>query len=211
MPPNPPKTRRGRPNKRAVTRRNLNKVYTGISGYGGNTAGLDPRFPTTYGEVKVESIEKLVEFFQSASPARAGRAFYDLGSGAGKVVLGVAHLVPGLKARGVELVPTRHDLAVLALSRLEDPRVKSRVEFTCGSMMDTALADAQWIYLSNLCFSAELNKEIAEKIGREVVAGTVLVCSSELPLDLTQFERLPDRNLPMTWSDTSTVRVYRRR
>lgn len=191
--------------KKNATRKKIKKIYKGLNGYGLDSS-YDPKYATTYGEITLKGIEQLIDIFQKEyidSP----KVFYDLGSGIGKFVTMVAELMPNMKSKGIELVKERHDTAMKVYHTLKDS-VQSRVEFICGSMFDYSIKDASWIFISNLCFSDQLNTQLAKKIEHEVKKGTVIACSVELPFH-SAFHR-KEYHVPMTWEKSSSIYVYRK-
>jgi len=193
------------------TRKQLRRLYENKSGYMNNLENYKGHH-VTYGEVTQEGIEKLVSEF-SKTPIttydKNRRTFYDLGSGIGKNVIVVASLVPEIKSKGIEIVQERHDMAIQAQQQLKPKSLKDRVEFICGSFMDINLQDAAWIYMSNLCFSENLNKQISVKLNKEIGIHTMIACSKELNLPIKQYsvERL---NIPMSWDNNSMTYLYKK-
>jgi hypothetical protein len=175
------------------------------------------KYETTYGEVTPEGIQAMSALFSRYSPIQtmpAGqRSFYDLGCGNGKVVIGMAMLHPEIQARGYEIVVDRAEQAKTALSRLKQARVAARCRFETTSFLlpEVGLADACWIYVSNLCMNDETQGELAAKLEKECRAGCVVVCSKDIPFgDESPLVKVKSgENIPMSWSATSSVSVYR--
>jgi len=181
-----------------------------MSGSVADTSGYDPKYALTYGEITQKGIEKLVTIFNnkrdiSTYPSDR-RVFYDLGSGIGKNVIVVAMSVPSITSKGIELVKDRHTMAMTAYGSLS-PSLQERIQFTNGSLFDYNISDAAWIFISNLCFTAELNKELNQKLIKEAQINTLIACSKELELD-DSFHRFPKIQIPMTWSDDSELYFY---
>ena len=168
-------------------------------------------FSTVYGEVTREGIEKLIKIFNRIQPIlkypRERRTFYDLGSGFGKNVIVAAELIPSIKSKGIELVKERHDGAIDAYNKLS-PLLQSQINFTNGSMFDYDISDAAWIFISNLCFSNDINVELALKIEKETKPNTIVACSK--PLTLHSFTTLPSVTIPMTWNSNSELHFYKK-
>jgi hypothetical protein len=203
-----------RTNRRAFTRKRVQKAYGTLSGYSIATSGYDPKFGLTYGEVTPEGVEVLADTFRKHKDILTfptdQRTFYDLGSGIGRSVVMMASLVPNLISKGIELVTDRHEKAVVALSNLKDKEVKKRIQFTCGSFLDANLQDAAWIFISNLCFSEEVRNELMDKLCKELRSGTVVASSKEFPFPEGQFEILEKCIVPMTWSSTHELHLARK-
>jgi len=191
------------------TRRNINVLYKHKSGYMQNLEKYKEHH-TTYGEVTQEGIEKLIDAY-SKQPIhtydKTRRTFYDLGSGIGKNVIVVASLIPEIKSKGIEIVKERHDMALEAHKQLKS-NLKDRIEFTCGSFMDANFQDAAWIYISNLCFSDKLNKQLADKLHKEVGINTMIACSKKLHFPKNY--NMETINIPMTWDNNSLTLLYKK-
>jgi hypothetical protein len=190
----------------------FNKLYNGLSGFGlGDTNG---EHAITYGELKDESLSILYEVFSRYAPLSnivgSYKNFYDLGSGIGKVVLGLSALNSSLKGIGIEVVSERVQQANTALQRVRDVSIRQRVEFVCLSFLDDSInySNACWLFISNLCFTEDVKQKLTEKLERELNAGAIVVCTKALNSD--KFEQLNYITLPMSWSDESKVYVYKK-
>jgi SAM-dependent methyltransferase len=232
MPTLPRTTRRARGSNRGRTAHSrlqrrkadlgqLATLFEGLNGFQADTqkVAVPGKYVTTYGEVTPEGIQALSGLFSrhgshpSSYPATQ-RTFYDLGCGNGKVVIGMAMLHPELQGRGYEIVTDRIDQARTAVGRLRQARLAARLRFESTSFLEPAvnLGDACWIYMSNLCFDPDTQKALTEKLEAETRAGCVVICSKELPLaGGSPFQRVATGEVvPMSWSASSSVHVYRR-
>lgn len=190
----------------------INKLYEGLSGFG--LVNTSDNNDLIYGELKTESIPILYEIYSRYAPLSniigSYRNFYDLGSGVGKIVLGLTALNSSLKGVGIELVSERVQQANTALQRLRDTSIKQRVEFVCLSFLDESInySNACWVFISNLCFTYDTNQKLNEKLERELNTGSIVVSSKEL--NSSKFEQLNHITLPTNWSDESKVYVYKK-
>jgi len=192
----------------------LSEIYQGISGYSMNTIGI-ANYVTTYGEVSTAGIQAMSDKLRALSPPvkfpATQRCFYDLGSGIGSVVVGIAILNPEIQSRGIEIIPDRVRQAQTALTKIKSPKLSDRIKIHQGDIVsaDYNYRDAAWIFISNVCFTPEMNELLAEKLGKECQAGCTLVCSRELNIQgFTCVEKA--YTVPMTWSTTSTCIVYKK-
>ncbi len=203
------KTRKINRNRRNFTYKQIRKIYEPLSGFSVNTDGYDPKFHLTYGEITCDGSVELANIFTKLRPINnyspEQRVFYDLGSGIGKNVVLLASLVPYLNAKGIELVKDRHDTAMSVYNNLTDKSLKKRIEFINGSFLDKQLGDAAWIFISNLCFSKEVQIELAEKLSKELRPQTLIACSQEFEFPEGLFTRLDKYTLPMSWNENSSV------
>jgi SAM-dependent methyltransferase len=196
----------------------LLELYQGLSGFNASTIGLTEH-KTTYGEVAEGGMKSLSDKFQEHGPITnfppEQRAFFDIGCGIGRLNLGMAILHPEIQSKGVEIVPDRVRFAHQALERLRARQIAQRVQITHGSFLDVSYSysSACWIFFSNLCFEEEVQKKLVEKLEAECKPGCIIICSRELlTSENSPFEKI-EHGVPvqMTWSNTSTCFVYRRR
>ncbi len=212
--------RRGAPKTaRATGRRGLHDlltIYNGLSGFQANTIGLT-HYATTYGEVTEHGIQVLSEKFRAICPLEkipaASRNFYDLGSGIGRLVVGLAILNPTLKAQGIEIVPDRARQAREAYQRIRNKAVANRVELHQGSFLEPKFnfQNAAWVFISNLCLDEQTQRDLLDRLEKTLPTGAAIICSKELPLAANSpIERVGDRfKVPMTWSAESMCSAYR--
>lgn len=135
--------------------------------------------------------------------------FYDLGSGRGRLVLAMAAMFPGIKrSHGIELVKERYDVAN-ASAPLDG---SAPVTFSHGSFLDDdasfPLTDATWVYVSNICFSDEVNAALAQKLGRALPPRALVISSKRL--DDPELTRVDKGTISQTWNPASPVYVYRK-
>jgi len=197
-----------KPAFRNATRKHIKRVYKGMDGYSDE---IHHQYATTYGEMTLKGIELLVKLFEKTQPIRTypinQQTFYDLGSGLGKNVMMVASLVPGIKSKGIELVKERHNKAMIAYNALKN-KSKINIEFMCGSFFDYNVSDAAWIFISNLCFTDEINKKLTEQLENQVKQNTLIACSVELPVNT--FKLIYTGSIPMTWEKNSALYLYKK-
>ena len=214
-------TRYKRRHQHHSTRRKHNKsirelietMYKGIEGYGGDSKYKE-KYNTTYGEITLAGIEKLIHVYRKSYPLSKypldQRTFYDLGSGIGKNVMMVASLVPEFHAKGIEIVKDRHDKAMSVYHKYNSPS-KARIIFINGSLYDYSIHDAAWIFISNLCFSEDMNDLLVDKLEKEARRNTLIACSVQLPCKNTStIHFLQKVIIPMTWNSDSDVFLYKK-
>lgn len=160
---------------------------------------------STYGEIMPTAVTKLVDHL------RLGRrdAFYDLGSGVGKVVLQVALTAPVTKCVGIELVRSRHLVARRMLDRLRPTGLlRARAcAFRQTDFMRAQLGDATVVYTCSTAFSTPFMNELAARLAR-LRPGLRWVSTQDV--DDNEWFRLEDLiRLDMSWRRRSKVHVYR--
>jgi hypothetical protein len=120
-----------------------------------------------------------------------------------------AYMYPNIISKGIEIVSDRHKQAMSAYNKITDESIKKRIILSCCSLFDNSISDAAWIFISNLCFSSELNLQLAEKITKEVKKHTLIVCSKQLDLSQQLFKK-QEISVPMSWSENSSAYMYER-
>jgi hypothetical protein len=189
-------------------------AYNGINGFT-TLSVVAQENRTTYGEVTHQGIRILYEKFKQYTPlsqvAPARKRFYDLGSGVGKVVVGMAVFNSDLEAYGIEIIPERARGAQQAHARLKPPSLQRRVHFIQESFLSPSiqLRDVCWVFISNMCFDAETQAALAEKL-KELSTGSLIICSRQLALSPTK-AAVMEQNcvVPMSWSNSSSCWIYR--
>jgi hypothetical protein len=78
-------------------------------------------------------------------------------------------------------------------------------------MLDDSVnySNACWIFVSNFCFEDEVNNKLFEKLSNETKTGCIIISSKSH--NNSNFELLNHISLPMSWSDTSKVYVYKKK
>ena len=217
----------------------LNEHWQGKSAWLRDEAEKDKK-QFTYGEVTPIGVRQLIEILglQAIDVDDEGNqikptVFYDLGSGAGKLVVQMFLEKVTSISIGVELSKTRHTLAVntwnavqeasglfradLVCKILHDDQVveQERVQLWNGDIMDTDLSDATHIYMSSLCFPKELADHAAHHImevyQRHRKLKVVVALSDLKPFETTEMRPLWKKSYELiqtTWG-FSTARVYK--
>ena len=161
-----------------------------------------------YGELTVQGTTTLLR----AVGLDVRDTFYDLGSGAGRVVVQLALERPGVRAVGVELAPTRHDVACTALSRLEQPH---RCEARLGDLLAARCDDATVVFVAGLLFDDSFMRRLAAKLAdlpklRAIATLRRFPPDAQARLAGAGFEeRAAKPWLACTWGDAQ-VHVYER-
>lgn len=190
------------------------QIFNGLDGHFDDTENKYQGYQLTYGEVTESAIHKMSKTFAKYLPLQKvpvqNRTFYDLGCGLGKMVIGIALLNPQIRSIGIELVEERAQRAGIALSRVSK-HVQNRSGVMTGSVLDDQFfyGNACWIFISNLCFTYEINDKLFEKLGKEVPSGTVILCSKACEKSQTFGIHLKEIiQVSMTWTDGSNIHVY---
>ena len=160
----------------------------------GVTPEATAKRPSTYGEITPLGSRQLFDYmnmyhsaFDLNSKKKQDIIFYDLGSGAGRLVAQSFLELPRIrKAVGVEMAASRHESAVSAWEKLvdsgraddirrmgvgntlrNDNDAAECVQFHKGDLFDLDLSDATHIYASSLCFTEAMMVELASKLNSD--------------------------------------------
>jgi Histone methylation protein DOT1 len=194
----------------------------------------------TYGEMTPLGVRQLIQFLglqtidvHDEANQMDPTVFYDLGSGAGKLVVQMFLEKVASISIGVELSKRRHELAVkswnsvqeaselsqedLVCKILQDNQVveQERVQLWNRDIMETDLSDATHIYISSLCFPKGLADRAAQLImdtyQRHRKIKVVVSLSDLKPFETDEMRPIWKKSIElihMTWG-FSTARVYK--
>lgn len=201
-------------------KKKIDQVYSKLDGYSVSRSGdnTPKNVVETYGELTIDGFNKLL-----GDKSWKGYNFYDLGSGVGKVVI-YSHLLKDFdKSIGVEFNKERHNKAKTAQRKLTSKvktknirktrkNNKRKLIFNRGTMFNKKYFDNKKdsvYFISNLCFTEEMNKQLTEYFNKYRVKPklkTLIFCSKELPgLKFTSKDIL---SVQMTWSNNSQIYKY---
>jgi len=178
-----------------------NKLFVNLSG-GTIEIFNTNKYPSTYGELTREGMKHLIENLEIETK---GKKLIDLGSGLGKVPLFAVVDHQFAFGKGVELAKERYDKSIEMLKKI--PELHDKIEYENGDLMKTNIKGFDVIFVSNLCFSADLNKKLTEKL-KEADIGTIIATSKELYAPYLQTIKVI--NVKMTWSSTSTLYIHKK-
>jgi len=192
------------------------RTYDKLSSIGFNplTGYPPPCTGGTYGEITRDGVEKLAKILQLDRKPTA--SFWDLGSGAGKMVLHMRAAGYASKSQGVEFSQSRSDAATelqraVAAQTNSLPLKKALeddVKLFQGDLRQRDFSDATVIWTANLCFPASVSAALGEKILESKTIEAVAALD-EIPGLEKAFE-LSEITLPQTW-DSMDVYLYSRR
>ncbi|KAL7496091.1 hypothetical protein ACHAWT_004367 [Skeletonema menzelii] len=189
---------------------------------------------STYGEITMLGARQLFHHMglttqKSASNKNQDFHFYDLGSGGGRLVIQSYLELPSLSTSvGIELSPSRHEIALQTYNNLQEngdiKRIRnlarrawgieekdetddSGIQLYEGDLFKLDISKATHIYASSLCFSEQMLEMLVEKIEREALALQVIASLRMLPLKenndkaLVKIGRNPWQEwIQMSWS-----------
>jgi SAM-dependent methyltransferase len=162
-------------------------------------------YAITYGELTLEGLKIIMNKVGS----KKGKVFVDLGSGNGNIVINAIKTNSKLyKSIGIEFSKSRHETGENNLKK-EKASIRKKVKFLNNDILDDGFnyVDFDIIYISNLCFSDEINAKLSEKINKECKPGTHIFCSRPL-LRLSNIRNPVIFQVPQTWTSQSNINHY---
>lgn len=163
----------------------------------------------TYGEVLYSSVDKLITTLAMTEQD----AFFDLGSGLGKLTIQVFLKSAVKEACGIEIIPElyQHSLRVAHKIQNDLPEFyagQRKLTFLLGSFLDISLAQATIVFIGSPCFSQKILYPLGNKINSTSSIHTVL---SLRPIpNLKRLVFVKTLRLECSW-DTALCYVYRAR
>lgn len=162
----------------------------------------------TYGEITFDAVEELIKEYKGYLTEK--NTFFDLGAGTGKVCAQIALRTPA-KAIGIELSPTRYQAAENIKQELLNKKIvtdKNKLQFFEQNILDADLNNASVIFLCSTCFSEELMKKLSDKIAL-LPKPVIVITLKELSDANNKYQLIKTFILPMTWSNNTSVYVYK--
>ena len=164
--------------------------------YNSNGGGLKYNF--TYGELTKEGLVNLLKKYD-----KNDKIFYDLGSGKGNVLIYASEEFNNLKnIIGIELDKVRHDEAC---KNIKNNKKEDKINVINDDILSDKYnyGDADFIYISNLCFPDDVNKALSKKLNSEVKDGTVIFSSKFL--DFNGNSECSTAKVKQTWMNSSNI------
>ena len=168
--------------------------------YESNGGGLKYNF--TYGELTKEGLIDLLKNYDTNE-----KIFFDLGSGKGNVLIYASEEFNNLKnIIGIELDQNRHNEAC---KNIKNHNKENKIMVINDDILSDKYnyGDADFIYISNLCFPEDVNEAISKKLNSEVKDGTVIFSSKFL--DFNGNSECSKTKVKQTWTDSSNIYVNR--
>jgi len=163
----------------------------------------DGKYPATYGELTREGMK---EFIEGLHINTKGKKLIDLGSGLGKIPLYAVADHHFSFAKGVELADERYNKAVEMVSKLPK-QIKDKIEYENGNLLEADIKDYDIIFISNLCFSEDLNRKIVDKL-KEAKTGTIIASSKQL-FD-SSLKLIKTIKVKMSWCTNSSLYIHKK-
>lgn len=124
-------------------------------------------YSPNYGELTSQGLKSMLENINTNN-----KIFYDLGSGNGCLALRTLISYNFSKVIGIELSKQRHNYAINLKNQLSCIKFKNNIYFLNGDLFTFNISNADVIYISNLCFSNKINRQLGLKIQKEIIEQT---------------------------------------
>ena len=153
---------------------NLEEIFKPHWGLGitNNEPNLSKKYPLLYGELTKSGFIQLKGALKKIGNLNADSIFYDIGSGTGKIVLAMTEVI-GCCSIGVEVVKTRHDIAVASLKRYSKNNDDiNKVLFINDTFENINLQDATIVYCDAIAWNSKLIDKLISKLPKECILVT---------------------------------------
>lgn len=207
----------------------INDLFTEVSGFripeDEKTCIREAEGDPTYGEILPGSVSILIDLMN----LKEGQVFCDFGCGVGKFVLQI-HIMTPADAEGVELSETRckcardilkpipniYDTCIDAENSirktLKKPTIKKvkkkAPKIIEGNILDQDFGAYDAAFACATCFSEKLMQKMQDKWVKEGKEGSMFITLKQFP-GHEYIKLVETYTLPMTWSKTTPVYVYR--
>jgi len=176
----------------------MHRAFNGIDGFNvyisPSTAASRSK---TYGEILPEGMDKLCNKVKFTKDDY----FVDLGSGVGKMTMRVFLSVPsGVKSRGIEICRQRHDLAMIARSRLKHRGIRN-LKFAHDDIQNfNNWSKATVVYANVLSFEPKLKEFVLKNLLTHDTLRCVILAGfyPTSPLPSWRVLRVEETIIPMT-------------
>lgn len=186
----------------------LKRLYRDRSGYDDNPSEermvLRRGSDALYGELLPAATAKLFDHLELTEDD----VLYDLGSGIGKIAIQAAITTTVKRVVGIEMMPSRHEIACDVLSEVEgrDMLTADVCELWQGDFMRSRMPDATIIYTCSTAFPVDLIDRLADKVARLKNVRKFVTLQELEPT--RRFRRTALLRLDTSWKRRARVHVY---
>lgn len=182
----------------------LHYLFNGINGF---TFEKNDKYNLTYGEITLSGIKNIKKYLikHHIKPD----IFIDLGCGAGKSVV-MASKCGFKECYGIEITENRYNESIKLYNRL-DKKEQEKINmihddlFNMDNLIEIDNNRHYTIFVSNLLFSVELNKNLWSFLKKILPNNSILVVSNQV-----EYNKYEDRiDTPMTWDRKGKCYIYK--
>ena len=154
--------------------------------------------PSTYGYVTPDGVDTLLSEIKKYFPNTSNLTFADMGSGSGRVIFSLSNC-NFKKLIGIEMSKDRH---MMAINKRKEINNNSNIVFINDDMFSYNYSNVDVIYISNLCFDNNTNKNIFNKLGNELKSKSLIFTSQTVKHK--QFKFMGTISVKQSW-DTNGI------
>tara|TARA_B000000437_G_C11639745_1_gene303055 strand:+ start:324 stop:938 length:615 start_codon:yes stop_codon:yes gene_type:complete len=159
----------------------------------------------TYGELTYDGIKTIINMVinHTKTSNLKNFTFYDLGCGTANTLKYACELANFKKLIGIEFSKTRYNIA------MDNINNNCNVELINNDILSSKIKynkPKSVIYISNLCFSDNVNVKLAKKLSKELKHNSIIFSSKLLPISISH--KLINIKLHQTWNTSSNSYMY---
>ena len=160
-------------------------------------------YSKTYGELTKKGLTQILKGVKTKN-----KTFVDIGSGKGSVVINVVNNYPQIKkVIGIELDKERHEEAEKRIKKEVSKKNQKKITLINGDMLTNySYSDCDLIYISNLCFSNDVNMKLSKKLNKELCPGSKVFTSRHI--NKLKFSKKNELYAKQSWNDRSNINKY---
>ena len=165
----------------------------------------EKKYSHTYGELTKNGIGTIIDYVrQTINYDNLSKyTFYDLGCGSANTLKYACDITNFKKLIGIEFSEIRYKIAQqniidkCNIHLINNDILSSKIKYDKPKSI---------IYISNLCFSDNVNLKIAKKLSKELKNNSIVFSSKLLPISISH--KLSNIKLEQTWKTDSNAYMY---
>jgi len=159
----------------------------------------------TYGELTKNGIKTIIDYvIQTSNNDNLDKyTFYDLGCGSANTLKYACDITNFKKLIGIEFSKIRYNIAKqniidkCDIQLINNDILSSKIKYDKPKSI---------IYISNLCFSDNINVKLAKKLSKELKSNSIVFSSKLLPINISH--KLLNIKLEQSWKADSNAYMY---
>jgi SAM-dependent methyltransferase len=163
------------------------------------------KYNHTYGELTKNGIKTIIDYvIQTSNNDNLDKyTFYDLGCGSANTLKYACDITNFKKLIGIEFSKIRYKIAKqniidkCDIQLINNDILSSKIKYDKPKSI---------IYISNLCFSDNINVKLAKKLSKELKSNSIVFSSKLLPINISH--KLLNIKLEQSWKADSNAYMY---
>tara|TARA_Y100000996_G_scaffold412425_3_gene398503 strand:- start:5 stop:619 length:615 start_codon:yes stop_codon:yes gene_type:complete len=165
----------------------------------------DKKYNHTYGELTKNGIKTIIDYVRQTinNDNLSKYTFYDLGCGSANTLKYACDITNFKKLIGIEFSKIRYKIAQqniidkCNIRLINNDILSSKIKYDKPKSI---------IYISNLCFSDNINVKLAKKLSKELKSNSIVFSSKLLPINISH--NLLNIKLEQSWNADSNAYMY---